>query len=184
MKKSFFILMFVAAAVFIISCSKEGPTGPQGEQGIQGVQGAQGLQGIQGVPGADGNANVHSYSYEVYSDVWGQVNPYYGVDLLVPEITQSILDEGAVLVYMANGYGGYIYLPFVEWKSSYSTVTYPIISLGVVTIWVYDSDLTQTYNPGYSVFKVVVIGGSANSAMPSNIDLKNYNSVANYLNIK
>jgi hypothetical protein len=181
MKKVFYIFLFIASAAFISSCSKEGPTGPQGVQGPQGPAGDQGIQGIQGL---DGNANVHSYTYNVFTSDWILNAPNYGVDLSVPEITQSILDDGAVLVYMSNGSGGWMPLPYTSWYSSYARLIKANILYEDVTIWVLDSDLTQTPNPGDRTFKIVVIGGSVASKMPSNIDLNNYMQVAKYLKLK
>ena len=184
MKKVFYIFLFIAAVAFISSCSKEGPTGPQGPQGVEGPQGPSGDQGIQGIPGQDGNANVHSYTYDVFTSDWNQVAPNYGVDLSVPEITQSILDDGAVLVYLSNGSGGWMPLPYTSWYSGYARLYKANILYEDVTIWVLDSDLTQTPNPGDRTFKIVVIGGSVASKMPSNIDLNNYEQVAKYLKLK
>jgi hypothetical protein len=178
MKNSFFTLLFVAAVTFIISCTKEGPEGPQG------IQGPTGPQGIQGIPGQDGNANVNSYTYNVYLNDWTLDAADYGINLLVPEITQSILDNGAVLVYMGVGSGSWVSLPYIVWNVGYASQYLPIISVGKVTIWKTDSDFFQTDNPGDKTFKVIVIAGSGFSAMPSNIDLNNYEEVAGYLNLK
>lgn len=175
MKRTFYIFLFVASAAFISSCTKEGPQGPQGDQGDQ---------GIQGVPGQDGNANVHSYTYDVLLSDWVLNAPDYAVNLDVPEITQSILDDGAVLVYLSNGSGGWMPLPYTSWYSGYARLYKANILYGDVTIWVLDSDLTQTPNPGDRTFKIVVIEGSVASKMPSNIDLNNYEQVARYLKLK
>lgn len=48
-------LFFLAAAIGLAGCSKEGPAGPQGEQGAAGPRGEQGPAGPQGIAGADGS---------------------------------------------------------------------------------------------------------------------------------
>jgi hypothetical protein len=162
MKNLSVISMCVAFSLLFISCTKEGPQGPQGN------------------PGLDGNANVHSYLYHVTS--WTlDGTEYYNV-LLADYITQDILDNGAVLVYMSNGSGSWLALPFTMWYNGYGEVTSQVISVGGITIWVSDSDLAPQAYPGNIDFKVVAIGGSTKSAM-SAIDLKDYSAVAKFLKL-
>ncbi len=159
----------ILATVFMFSCTKEGKVGPQGPAGINGTN------------GTDGNANVHSYTYNGASANWALSAPNYYCDLTVPEITQSIIDNGAVLVYLSNGSGGWLALPFVQWYNGYGHQYNAVISVGAIRIWVSDSDLTQASNPGTVSFKVVVMDGVT---LPKNVDPKNYYEVSNYLNIK
>ena len=66
-----------------------GITGPKGPIGAQGLTGAQGPQGIPGPQGPTGPGGVLIVTVTIPSGSNG--------DILVPEITQSIIDSGAIL---------------------------------------------------------------------------------------
>jgi hypothetical protein len=106
-------LLFILAFILFTSCNLvEGPQGPEGAQGIQGDQGP---QGEQGEPGSDGVLQIISKTVVLTNSEY--VNGTYGVmtttnntslnaifakvaTIDVPEITQDVLDNGMVLVYM------------------------------------------------------------------------------------
>jgi hypothetical protein len=176
MKNLSIIAVSIAFAMLFSKCSKEGPEGPQG------IQGEQGIQGDQGVPGADGNANVHSYLYTVVNWTPDGVDLY---DVLAASyITQDILDNGAVLVYMSNGSGAWNPLPYVEWRSSYEHLITPVIAVGSITLWISDSDLTLPGIPGATDYKVVAIQGTTKAAISAKVDINDYFAVAKYLKLK
>ena len=68
----------------------DGPTGPMGPMGPQGPQGDN---------GADGTAFAYSVIYDVETTEWFGNADGYRVTLDVPEITEDIYYNGAVLVY-------------------------------------------------------------------------------------
>jgi len=179
------LLLFSVAIIIFAGCKKvEGPIGPQGPQGIQGEQGPQGIQGIQGIQGETGNANVHSYTYNLTDVNWGFEDIYYYANLTATYITSSILNDGAVLVYIKTDSGGWSPLPLIEFWDGFQHLTNCDITLGNVYIEVKDSDLSATWCPGTQSFKVVAIEGGAKSQIPENMDLNNYNQVAEFFNIK
>lgn len=122
----------VAIMTFLPSCEEEGapgPQGPQGEQGPQGPQGEQGTagnpgtpgpQGEQGSPGEEGpqgpqgdkgdpgTANVFYSNWTPFEvDVWRKVTEFSResqiYDIEDNLITQEILDQGLVFVYIKFG---------------------------------------------------------------------------------
>lgn len=100
MKKFKLLFIFITLSVAHFSCSKTGPTGPQGETGPQGPQGP------QGPTGATGTANVIYSPWFLTGTGWDTVTnaPSYGAyatyDKAAAGITQTVIDNGVVLVYM------------------------------------------------------------------------------------
>jgi hypothetical protein len=162
----------LAATLLIVGCKKE--KGPKGDPGTNGNNGINGKDGVNGTNGINGNANVLSSSISVSS--WGYYAPDWTASLSYPAITQSILDKGAVLVYMESN-GIYFQLPFTIYPlNSYSRTYNFTHKLNSVTIYVTDSDLTQPTNPGSKKFKVVCIAAGSKPSK-KNINYKDYNDV-------
>lgn len=121
-----------------------------------------------------GNTDVYSNTYTVS---WTFEDPSYTASMSVSEITQDVLDNGAVMVYMSNNNGGWIALPYtLPMSSTYSSTFTPVIYNGGVKVWKTDTDLL-TLDPGTSTFKVVVLTQKQLIAHP-NVVLTDYNSVA------
>jgi hypothetical protein len=120
-----------------------------------------------------GNADISS---NTYTTTWTFQDPSYYCDLSVPEITQDIVDNGAVFVYMSNGNGGWTALPHTEpIDGSYSSTYTPVHFVGGVRIWKTDTDLL-TLDPGSSTFKVVVVSENGLAKRP-NLNWEDYNEV-------
>ncbi|UKN02234.1 hypothetical protein K6119_01715 [Paracrocinitomix mangrovi] len=76
----------------------------------------------------------------------------------VPDITQDVVDVGAVLVYALTANNTYELMPFTIYQSSsYSTTISFVYTVGNVTIWWADSDQSQPSFPWIDTFKIVVI---------------------------
>lgn len=85
--------------------SPEGPAGPSGPVGPQGVIGPQGSQGEQGPTGPAGIANIRILTFTLFSGDFVK-NDEGGAELAAypaQYITQSVVDEGAVLAYTDLG---------------------------------------------------------------------------------
>lgn len=119
-------LLAIAVTFLALSCTKEGPEGPAGATGAQGPAGVQGPQGIPGNPGPTGpagpigpvgpqgppgTANV-IYSPWIADPTnanWADTNmALYGTvvrrrNISAPGVTQSIIDQGVVLVFARGG---------------------------------------------------------------------------------
>jgi len=151
----------IAGATTFSNCEKVTVTGPAGKDGI------------------DGNANVVSSS--ITSGSWSFVSPSWSQSFTYSAITQDILDNGAVLVYVASGVN-YYQLPYTFYPTSSYSRTYNYVHyLGGLKVYVTDSDLNTT-EPGTLKFKVVVIEASGLMKNP-NVDLNNYQAVKKAFNL-
>lgn len=161
--KSILTTCFLICAIFFQSCIVEGEQGPQGPAG------------------EDGNANVQSSSLTTSN--WTYLSPDWYINFTYSAITQDILDNGAVLVYVKSG-SNYFQLPYTFYPNSSYSRSYTFKHyLGGLTVVVTDSDWLQSPNPGLLTFKVVVIASSAIAKHP-NVNLKNYDEVKKTFELK
>ena len=143
----------ILCITLFFSCSKEGPVGEAGQ---------------------DGNANVVSST--ITSSAWVYNDPYWEITFSYSAITQDIINNGAVLVYIVEGGRNYQLPITIYQSSSYSTSVGLDAFVGGITINWSDSDLTQPDNPGTTTFKIVVISADGLIQNP-NLDVYNYNEV-------
>lgn len=166
----------------LLAC--EGPAGPQGSQGPQGQEGPQGEQG------PEGTANV------IYSD-WIQLSDlsspadttvisrnYTRYQIPAPELTQEIIDNGAILVYYKL-LGMTTQLPFTLagiGSSEDLLVTYAPFTPGRITILSQLLDNTPLTLNSNTQFRYILIPGGtpAKKALP---DFSNYLETVKYFNI-
>ncbi len=122
MKKTLFILMLASMLALTIysGCKKDEVVGPPGPAGATGAT------------GATGNANVIIITDTVSSLVWtnyGSSSNNWLTSITVPQITQAIVDSGAVFVYLYDISGslqnGWVMLPFTFYQgNSYNWDSY------------------------------------------------------------
>ena len=168
MKNFIFFILTALVLVFVNSCAIDGPIGPEGPAGPVGPVGPQ------------GNANVLSTTYSVSN--WNYSAPSWQASIPFSAITQSIINTGAVLVYISTGTNTYSQLPLTFYPAStYSTTIEVVSTIGAVNLFWSDSDQTQPNNPGSWTFKVVAIAGSNKMAYP--VDWSNYIAVKKYFNL-
>lgn len=159
-KTALSLLCLALFSFYIIGC--KGVAGPTGPQGIQGNQ---------------GNANVHSKTYTVTS--WDGVGTSFAFkDIANSDITQEIIDNGAILVYEGNT-GLWNAMPYAnqndEWRF--------LIGLNNFRVILLHANGTTVSNPGTRNFKVVIISGDALISNP-NINWKDYEEVKAKLNLQ
>ena len=148
------------ASIAFCSCIKNEYPGPQGPRGPQGV------------PGKDGT-QINTIYYDVLPSQWAKIETqkecYSYVQLEVPELTQSVINSGAVLVYiLLDGYDQQ--LPYVKTLADDMGFLYtrvirydlqePSHGLGgMITFIVEDIDFAVPVKPYTSTvkFKVVII---------------------------
>ena len=176
MKKTNNTIMTVIAGVALTlgltlaSCAKKGDTGPAGPAGTNGT---------------NGNANVKSMSMTVVSSSWiyDATNKVYRATIIDVNITQDIVNTGAVMVYIVSG-GTNLALPVTVYPSTAYSETFSFtFSLNTLVINVQDSDLTQPNNPGAYTFKIVKIAASGRMANP-NVNYNDYNAVKKAFNLQ
>lgn len=168
-------LKFIMIALFtlaITACSPE--------------DGKDGIDGEQGIPGQDGNANVKSFLYEDVELKVGESNPF-----AISALTQDVLDYGAVLGYITDSDGLWFPLPYSfggnELNIFYmyegalitnSTFALPSIDYRFVVIEGKSSNGGKN-SEGKSASQVIY-----DELKNAGVDIKDYNAVANYYNIK
>ncbi len=142
-----------------------------------------GKDGAPGAQGPQGNANVVSGLTTVTNWTYDGTNKLYTATIIDNNITQAIVDNGAVLVYLVGVSGGNLLLPATIYPAaSYSETLTSWYNLQQVIIQVQDSDLTQPNNPGSLKFRIVKISGRI--ASHRNIDFENYELVKRAFNLK
>jgi hypothetical protein len=130
-----------------------------------------------------GNSQISSTSYTVFNWEWTFLDPEYYVDLSVPEITQAVVDNGAVMVYYENTYGEWEAMPnTVAVTSNYSTVYSFSHWLGHVSLYVFDTDWL-TLSPDDMNIKIVIIS-EKQLMQDASVDWTNYQDVMAKLNIE
>ena len=127
-----------------------------------------------------GNTDIYS---DTYTADWTFDDPSYRVTISEAKITQDVIDNGAVMVYISNGSGGWIALPCtLPQTASYASTYSYVLHSGGVTVWKTDTDLL-TLDPGaYGVFKIVVLSQHGLKQHPD-LNLTDYEEVKKELNL-
>ena len=138
-----------------------------------------------------GNANVIS-SNTVTLNAWSTlsddgVNFHFESNVLWGEITQEIVDNGAVMVYFKFIGSDWIALPFTISDDNYSSLNMNYyFSVGEVNIQATGFDDLIDYNASDfngTTVRVVVITQEGRMSHP-NVDLSNYEEVKRVFNLK
>lgn len=158
-KLSFFKVGLLIVSIVLTSCSAE--DGADGATGLQGLQGTAGADGADGEDGQDGNANV------IYSD-WFQPNAWTGggtafafFDQAAIDLTQEVIDHGAVLAYAKLSGDGTNVRPLpADTGNGLFLWNYLIASVENIRFTVTRTDATSNVNPGTTnQFRYVIIPG-------------------------
>jgi hypothetical protein len=168
------ICSFILLMVVFVQC-----TGPEGPMGPQGNDGQDGLDGIN---------YTHSVIYDVDPSEWSGNTDGYNVFLDVPEITEDIYYNGAVLVYR---------LIEIEPKS-FNLLPYTYVD-NALTIYMdfdaYVGSINLMYKevldgvndtPAPAVimsFKVVIIEGIPLATLKTMVNINDFAAVSKMLNI-
>jgi len=150
-----------------------GPQGAAGSTGATGTTGSTGAAGSQGTTGATGVDNVDSYLLLNQS-----VSTIGNARFYIPQITQSIVDQGVILVYVrTSGTTTWFPLPFSE---AGSTLTLDNYGLGYI-------ELKANFTANKSLdFRVVLIAGSSLTVLMithPGINIYNYPQLAAALHL-
>jgi len=130
--------------------------------------------GPPGQDGQDGNANVQSRTHILNWTI--QQNVIWAATAINSDITQDIVDNGAVLVYAKVG-DVWMAIPFTYSPSTtYSTNIEVNHFLNTVRIFVADSDGILPDMPSWNEIKVVIISANGLILNP-NVDHSNYEAV-------
>jgi hypothetical protein len=141
-------------------------------------------KGDPGEPGKDGNANVKAGIITFSSWTWDDSFKYSYSDFTWPTITSSIVDSGALLIYVQTTSGAWAQLPRTIYPSeSYSESQRFNYNVGAFRIIVQDSDLKEPLPLGTWTIRVITIAASIRKANP-HLDWSNYDEVKAALRIR
>jgi hypothetical protein len=167
------------AALLLVLAGCEGPQGPPGRDGFDGRNGRDGLDAPLPL----------SIRYTVLAEDWlangtdGQPGYFLEVELPVPEITQSIVDDGMVLVYyQAQAGDPWLFLPYTFISSDappFTEVLDFIYGFEFVNMKSQANDFGAT--PYEGTFRVVVAPAEPVNKAP--IDYTDYDSVAEFFDL-
>lgn len=163
-----------------------GPRGATGATGSQGPAGPRGATGATGPQGPAGTANV-IYSNWVSFQQAERDTLIDGTNLKVnhipvPRLTQTIIDNGMMQVYMRFG-TTVLTLPYTNRAGSRPNTVSFIPRPGRLFITRFTHDNTQPYLGFGSVqFRYVLIPGGVAASLP-NLDMGNYEAVKAAFNI-
>jgi hypothetical protein len=154
-------------------------TGPEGPAGAPGYNGKDGLDGI--------NYN-RSVIYDVDPADWDGGPDGYFVNLEVPEITDDIYYNGAVLVYRLveiepNSFNMLPYTWVDNALTRYMDFDVYVGSIDLIYKEVLDG---MNYTPAPEVlmsFKIVIIEGIPLATLKTKVNVEDYNAVARMFNI-
>ncbi|MES2679297.1 MAG: hypothetical protein V4635_05400 [Bacteroidota bacterium] len=160
--KTYAICLLMGA--MLTNC-KKGDTGPQGPAGANGT---------------NGNANVKSQTSTNLTWTFNSATKAYETNISDVQITQDIVDKGAVLVYLQTGNSS-IQLPN---SSVYDLATIVFFdfeySVGNVKITFTNSDLDNSLVPQSTLkFKIVAMSASARAANPNPKDYEEIKTTYN-----
>lgn len=170
----------------------QGPKGDKGDTGATGPRGATGATGPRGATGATGPQGPAGTANVIYSG-WVSFQQAErdtlidGTNLKVnhlpaPRLTQAIIDNGAIQVYMRFG-TTVLTLPYTARAGSRPNTVSFIPRPGRLLITRFTHDHTPPYLGFGSVqFRYVLIPGGLSASLP-NLDLSDYDAVRAAFNI-
>lgn len=147
--------------------------------------GPAGHDGVDGIDGQD--ANVGAAIYDVEASSWSGNVDGFVTSLNVPEITNNVFNNGAVLVYNLRNEGtddqSFNQLPYT-WLNNTTTEYMDFDAfvgrIDITLRWV-DNGVNNTEAPkGMYTFKIIVIEGTPLSVLESQTDISNPEAVMNY----
>jgi hypothetical protein len=144
-------------------------------------------KGPRGNDGIDGINYTHSAIYDISSSDWtGDLNGY-DFSISVPEITEDIYNNGAVLVYrlIETAPKSFNMLPYSYVDNSLTVYMDFDAYVGSIDL-IYkevNNGVNNTTDPGAMSFKVVIIEGIPLATLKGMVDISDYGSVAKLLNI-
>lgn len=167
-EKAIRICPFVLFMLLFSQCT--GPEGPMGNDGL------------------DGNSFAYSVIYDIDPSEWvGDVNGYYAL-IDVPEITEDIYNNGAVLVYrlIETEPKSFYMLPYTYVDDSltvYMDFDAYIGSIDLIYKEVLDGVNDTPILVNIMSFKVLIIKGIPLATLKGLVDVSDYGAIARMMNI-
>ena len=170
-----YYLTIIFCFIILITIGCEGPTGPQGPQGEQGIQGSTGSQGPAGTANVIYSEWIAVSEFSSSTDISLLGRNYRAYPMPAPELTQEIIDSGAILVYYKLQ-GMITQLPLTLtglFGQPDLLITYATLTPGEITILAQRADNTASNLNTNTEFRYILIPGGtpANQSPP---DFSNY----------
>lgn len=162
--------------ILLVQC-----TGPEGPMGPQGPQGYDGIDGI------DGDAYAYSVIYDVEATEWAGDASGYRAWLDVPEITDDIYYEGAVLVYrlIETEPKSFNLLPYTYVDDAlfiYMDFDAYVGGIDLIYKEVFEG-VNDTFAPSSLMsFKVLIIEGIPLATLKGKVNVSDFGAVTKFLN--
>ena len=119
-------------------------------------------------------------TFTVYNTNWITSNQFQIATIMNSAITQDIVDNGAVLVYLKEN-SNWVSLPLTYYgNAAYSTTIRVDHNVGFFKVYRSNSDLSTPGNPGNQTYKCVLISGEQLAQNP-NVNLNSYKEVIEVL---
>lgn len=171
----------------------QGPEGTQGEQGPAGPQGQQGPGGAEGSEGQDGQQGETGTANVIYSD-WIDggfetdiADGFDAFNITAPEVTQTILDSGVILVFAKSNSNTVYPLPVTFFLTLNENYWYRVISLGIISVGVEAVENNNAIGNPFlnNQFRYVIIPGGVAASGKSSIGFSKmtYEEVVAYFDI-
>jgi len=151
--------------------------------------GPEGPMGSDGLDGLDGNNFTYSVIYDIDPSEWVGDENGYNAFIDVPEITDDIYYNGAVLVYrlIETEPKSFNILPYTYVDDSlvvYMDFDAYVGGIDLIYKEVFDG-VNDTPVPGNIMsFKVLIIEGIPLATLKGLVDLNDYHAIAKMMNIK
>jgi hypothetical protein len=167
MKKLLFSsILVLSVSLFFTACTKEGPAGPAGTAGVAGPAGP---SGPTGATGPVGNMTITVKNISISTWTSGGGGKYYDGTAAVPEITNNIINGGAVLAYLSGG-SSLTALPYTLSDLSVSYRFYCYLN----TFGAEKSSVAVQPAPGTLNYRILIIPGALGSFAATGIGGTNY----------
>lgn len=108
-----------------------------------------------------GNADMTTVDFVVYSSDWVEYGTYgkagygFAVDITMPEITDNVVQNGMVTLYMKSG-ESWLPVPVSFYNEGFQGGFIYAIKRGIFSIEYYESD-QQTVGPDNHTFRLVIV---------------------------
>jgi len=151
--------------------------------------GPRGYDGIDGHDGRDGISDIGVVIYDIRPSDWNGNIDGFTASLNVPEITEDIIYNGAVLVYRLRNEGtkdmSFNQLPYT-WLNNYNTEYMDFDAyvgrIDITLRWV-DEFVNNTQAPKEKQsYKILVIEGTPLSVIEGKTDISNPENVIEFMN--
>ena len=136
------ILSFFAVTMLVFSAC-EGPAGPPGRDGYDGKDGKDGYDGKDGKDGKDGVSTqwkIFNLAVQQNHWQWDSVDECYFYEFPIPELTEFVVEDGAVLAQVLLG--------------SYRSLAFTAYYYDTGAQMYYAETISYEYTKGYIRFNV------------------------------